>query len=365
MLHLQPDILATVAILFNCMINHSDLPVELVYSQLVPLVKDKSGLLDDKSNYRAIALSTTLSKVLELILIERLEPFLSTSDAQFGFKAGHSTTHAAYCLKETVNFYTAKGSPIYACFLDASKAFDRVCHSKLFHILSSRGVPAPYLKLLMKWYRTQQMGVKWAGSVSEPFSVENGVRQGGNLSPLLFNVYIDELLCELRKLPIGCQVGKCAVNVLAYADDIVLLSPTREGLQTLVQRCETFAITRDINFNVRKTVCMVFNPQKPYGLSHLSGSKPPTIFLNGHSLVWVETLKYLGHVFASNLSDGPDMCRVKRSLYYSVNMICARVGHANRNILIKLFRAYCTNMYGCELWNTAGVRKAFHDLCVA
>ena len=217
----------------------------------------------------------------------------------------------------------------------------------------------------MKWYRTQQMGVKWAGSVSEPFSVENGMRQGGNLSPLLFNVYIDELLCELRKLPIGCQVGKCAVNVLAYADDIVLLSPTREGLQTLVQRCETFAITRDINFNVRKTVCMVFNPQKPYGLSHLSGSKPPTIFLNGHSLVWVETFKYLGHVFASNLSDGPDMCRVKRSLYYSVNMICARVGHANRNILIKLFRAYCTNMYGCELWNTAGVRKAFHDLCVA
>ena len=364
LMNLQPDILATVAVLFNCMINHSDLPAELVYSLLVPLVKDKAGPLDDKSNYRAIALSTTLSKVLELVLIERLEPFLHTSDAQFGFKVGHSTTHAAYCLKETVNYYTSKGSPVYSCFLDASKAFDRVCHSKLFGILSRRGVPTPYLKLLLKWYKTQQMGVKWADRVSES-SVENGVRQGGNLSPLLFNVYIDELLLELRKLPVGCHIGKCSVNVLAYADDIVLLSPTREGLQALVEKCEMFAISKDINFNVRKTVCMLFNPQKPYGVAHLSCCKPPSISLNGHNLVWVEKFKYLGHVLASNLSDGPDMCRVKRSLYYSVNMICARVGHANRNILIKLFRAYCTNMYGCELWDTAGERKAFNDLCIA
>ena len=207
-MHLQPDILSTIAALLNCMINHSSLPDGLVYSQLVPLVKDKSGVLDDKSNYRAIALSTSLSKVLELILVERLEPFLRTSDAQFGFKAEHSTTHAAYSLKETINYYTSKGSPIYACFLDASKAFDRACHSKLFQILSGRGVPSPYLKLLLRWYSTQKMGVKWSGSESEPFNVQNGVRQGGNLSPLLFNVYINDLLCDLQKLAVGCHIGK-------------------------------------------------------------------------------------------------------------------------------------------------------------
>ena len=143
LLHLHPDLLSVIAVLFNSMLNHSTLPSGLVFSLLVPIIKDKSSMLDDTSNYRAIALSTALSKVLELILLERLEPLLHTSDVQFGFKAEHSTTHATYVLKETVNHFTKLGSSVYACFLDASKAFDRVCHSKLFQILSERGVSSP------------------------------------------------------------------------------------------------------------------------------------------------------------------------------------------------------------------------------
>ena len=276
----------------------------MIYSLLVPLVKDKSGTLSGKSNYRAIALSTSLSKVLELVLVERLTPFLSTSDAQFGFKEGHSTTLATYVFKETVNFYTSHGSPVYACFMDASKAFDRVCHSTLFHVLRERGVPLPYLKLLLLWYRTQKMGVKWANSESDPFIVQNGVRQGGNLSPLLFNVYIDSLLCELRKMKVGCAVGKTVVNVLAYADDIVLLAPTREGLQTLIDKCERDALSLDIKFNTKKTVCMMFMPQKPYSMTHLCDEQSPHVHLRGQSLAWVKEFKYLGHIITSGLDDG-------------------------------------------------------------
>ena len=220
LLHLHAEAASIIAVLFNSMLNHSILPESLIYTLLVPLVKDKSGILDDRSNYRVIALSTALSKVLELILVERLSPFLSTGDAQFGFKSSHSTTQATYVLKETINYFTERGSPVYTCFLDASKAFDRVCHAKLFQILAHRGVPSSYLKLLLSWYTYQRVSVKWSQSESKSFPVQNGVRQGGNLSPLLFNVYIDELLCELRTLRIGCYVGNCAVNVLAYADDI-------------------------------------------------------------------------------------------------------------------------------------------------
>lgn len=365
LLNLQPDLLSIIAVLLNSMLNHSNLPSGLVFSLLVPLVKDKSGLLDDTSNYRAIALSTTISKVLELILLERLEPYLYTSDAQFGFKSGHSTTEATYVLKETVNYYTKLGSPVYACFLDATKAFDRVCHSKLFKILSERGVPSAYIKLLLSWYRNQKMGIKWSNCVSDSFSVENGVRQGGNLSPLLFNVYIDDLLCELQMSPVGCHVGGCAVNVLAYADDIVLLSPSRSGLEVLVRKSEQFAITRDIKFNVKKTVCMLFHPQRPHSVTHLMTSRPPVIILNGHKLTWVDQFKYLGHMLTSNLRDSVDIRRVKRLLYYNVNTLRARLGGANREILIKLFKAYCTNMYGCELWDVHRDKKVFHELCVA
>ena len=104
---------------------------------------------------------------------------------------------------------------------------------------------------------------------------------------------------------------------------------------------------------------------KPYTASHLSSSKSPNVFLNGQQLVWVDNFKYLGHIIVGDLSDSSDMRRVKRALYYSINMIRARLGYENRSILIRLFRAYCANMYGCELWNLSSVGKAFRELCVA
>ena len=248
-----------------------------------------------------------------------------------------------------------------------SKAFDRVCHTKLLKILMERhdGASTNYLKLLMMWYRTQTMAVKWAHVESDPFSVQNGVRQGGNLSPLLFNVYIDDLLCDLRKSGLGCHVGSCAVNVLAYADDIVVLSPTRAGLEKLVGKCEMFAVSRDIKFNTKKSVCMLFTPQRPYRAKHLGGATPKSILLDGQPMSWVSHFKYLGHILVGNLSDSADIRRAKRALYYGANMICARVGYADKDILVRLFKSYCSSLYGCELWDTCTAKKATKELYVA
>ena len=157
-----------------------------------------------------------------------------------------TTTHAAMLMKEIIKNYTDKGSPVYACFLDATKAFDRVCHEKLFKLLIDKGISTQYVKILINWYATQQMCVRWGNSVSEPFSVENGVKQGGSLSPLLFAVYIDEFLVQTRRPGIGCQIAGRPANVLAYADDLVLLSPTRSGLQKIVSAAEQFAQSMDV-----------------------------------------------------------------------------------------------------------------------
>ena len=124
-------------------------------------------------------------------------------------------------MKCIVSKYLHNGSNVLGCFLDASKAFDLVDHLKLFGILKKRGFPLPILRFLCSWYCKQEMKVQWGSCLSRGFSVSNGVRQGGVLSPYLFAVYLDGLLEELSNSGVGCYWGFSFVGALAYADDIV------------------------------------------------------------------------------------------------------------------------------------------------
>ena len=116
LLHLQPEAVACLAVLFSSMMVHTTLPEGFIHSTLVPLIKDKTGMANVVSNYRAIALSTSLSKLLESILIDRIGQFLSTNDAQFGFKSALSTTHATFALKEVIHFLYESGKPSICMF---------------------------------------------------------------------------------------------------------------------------------------------------------------------------------------------------------------------------------------------------------
>ena len=119
-----------------------------------------------------------------------------------------------YILKEMVDKYKSLNGGMCMCFVDASKAFDRVKHSVLLNKLTSRGVPGYIVKLLSYWYAKQTMRVRWGDYISSPFRVSNGVRQGGILSPYLFNVYMDDLSCLLNCCNTGCVSGDTIINHL-------------------------------------------------------------------------------------------------------------------------------------------------------
>ena len=121
-------------------------------SILVPLIKNKAGDSSDVNNYRPIALVTIASKVFEIIVLDVIEPFIATCDNQFGFKKKHDTEHCIYALKNVISYYSWFGSPVYTCFLDASKAFDRVEHWSLFKKLIDRNVPLVVVRILVHWY---------------------------------------------------------------------------------------------------------------------------------------------------------------------------------------------------------------------
>ena len=88
---------------------------------------------------------------------------------------------------------------MHGCFLDVSKAFDHVDHSLLFRKLLQRHLSPVVVRILLSWYMNQRACVLWNRYLSRRFSISNGVRQGGVLSPILFMIYIDDLLVELEK----------------------------------------------------------------------------------------------------------------------------------------------------------------------
>ena len=214
------------------------------------------GDISEKGNYRPIALASVISKVFEMALLVKLEKYLYSSDYQFGFKPKHSTDLCIYTLTEVIEFYKSQSSSVYVCFMDASKAFDRVNHWTLFKKLIDRGMPDVFVRLLVCWYRTQNACVRWGTACSEVFTVSNGGRQGGILSPLFVNVYMDGLSDILCRTECGCTMGGRMINHLMYADDLVMLSPSAKGLQRLVDICAAYGDIYDIKCNHATTVCM-------------------------------------------------------------------------------------------------------------
>ena len=121
-----------------------------------------------------------------------------------------------------------------------SKAFDIVNWSILFSDLLKRNVDPIFLRLMAYTYESQLCSVQWGEAKSSSFTVQNGVRQGGVSSAILFGVYINDLIEELRKSKVGCTLFGEYLGVFVFADDVILLSASRNGLQFMVDVCNKF-----------------------------------------------------------------------------------------------------------------------------
>jgi len=131
---------------------------------------------------------------------------------QFGFKAGHSTALCTSAFKRTVEYYRDRGS-LFTCFVDITKAFDSVNYWKLFNKLLDDGIDVAIVTILAFWYSNQKICVRWQNTLSKYFTIGNGIRQGGVLSPVLFAWYINDLLHGISTLGIGCNVGGIYYNM--------------------------------------------------------------------------------------------------------------------------------------------------------
>ncbi len=261
------------------------------------------------SNYRAIALGSIFGKVFDRVLLNTSMDVFNVSCMQFGFKSKHSTSQCTFVMDEVINYYNTKGSNVYTTLLDASQAFDRVQYVKLFRLLLSKNICPLICRFLICMYTKQVFKVCWSGSVSRIYRISNGVKQGGILSPILFIVYIDVLLCRLSISGYGCYIGNMFYGAMGYADDIVILSPTVMGMDKSLEICSEFALEYNVLFNASKSKVICYK----YHVSHIQNV---SFSLMGNTIENSSVEKHLGHVVGNNSNNSVmDNARVGACYY--------------------------------------------------
>ena len=328
---------------FTALLCHGHMPPVFRDAIIQPIPKGGNKVSSQSENYRGIALASCFSKLIEYCILEVFGNNLLSSQLQFGFKPGLSTTMCTGILKATVSRYLCGGSSVYGCLIDASKAFDTVDLTLLLEKLIERGLPIGVTRFILSWYQSQQVQVRWRAAVSEPFPVTRGVRQGGVLSPILFSLYIDDLLMEVAESGVGCHWDGLFVGALAYADDLTLLAPSPSALRILLGICERFGAANFLKFNPDKTQCIRF--------SRLHGNSSCHFVFCGKSIECCNSVTHLGHTLTANLMDGDDIFRCSRDFVRKANGILIKFGFCDPFILTKLLTCFCLSLYGCALWS--------------
>jgi len=160
----HPSIVFHLKSVFNLILLHGYVPNDFGRGIIVPLVKDRHDDCGNLDNYRGITVSSIISKVFELCVCDKFGEFLSSHALQFGYKKNTGCQNAVFTLQKTVNYFTQRGSTVFVSCLDASKAFDRISHVKLFEKLIKRQVPSCLICVLCNWYSKLYSCVRWNGT---------------------------------------------------------------------------------------------------------------------------------------------------------------------------------------------------------
>ena len=253
---------------------------------------------------------------------------------------------------ETIDFFLRNGSEVFVGVMDMTKAFDNVKQSILFRKLIDKGIPSIFLRLLLNMYVNQTANVRWNGNVSNTFNIGNGVKQGGVLSPRLYCIYTDELFSLLRRKRTGCWVEGKYVGILGYADDLLLLAPSRDGLQEMIKTCEKHTKSLNLSFSTHinpkkcKTKCMAFLNQN---------RELKNIKLVGKDLPWVKTAKHLGCKVDENHCGLNGDLMEKRAIYINkVNELTQEFHYAHPLTKVKINNIFNSYFYGSALWDLFG-----------
>ena len=299
----------------------------------------KNGNLKMITNWRPISLLPVPSKIAERLMHIHLMNVVSDtqflSDKQFGYRPGVGTGDAIFAFLNDVYESRSRGHLTGACFLDLKKAFDSVHHTYLFEVLGKLGLHDTVLNWLMSYLTSRTQYTKIGSTYSAPAPVTFGVPQGSVLGPLLFIIYINDVVERM---------GECKFSL--YADDLVVYSSANKvdliqaRLQNTMHNIGRWCLDKRLTVNVDKTKVVWYGSTK----------KLPKVAGLGFSLLGnrVEVLgayTYLGLKIDSPLSFEPAL----KDLNVKINHKLFRMGSyrhlMTENVTVGVYRSTILSVF--------------------
>ena len=328
--------------LFNPSLNVYRLPSSWKISNVSPIFK--SGDPSLPSNYRPVSLLNSIEKVFERIIFKHVSNHLKDigffTPFQSGFMPGDSTVNQVSCLYNNICKALDDGLEFRAVFFDISKAFDKVWHKGLLFKLQRAGINGKLLSWFSNYLSNRYQRVVIPGGISSLCHVQAGVPQGSILGPLLFLVYINDIVDDIQS------------NINLFADDtslsMVVDDPTNVGnmLQSDIDKISRWAQKWLVKFNPSKSESLVISRKR---------NKPnhPNLFMSNIEIPSVSSHKHLG-IFLSN--DGSWDIHINKSLekaWRRVGIMRHLKVRLNRQSLQTIYFSFIRPLleYGDVIWD--------------
>lgn len=239
---------------FNLILQCGELPEHLCASRTVLIPKKKDATAP--SDFRPITVSSVLVRTLHKVLANRLK-HVRIYTRQKAFRKCDGCAENTVLLDLALSYHWARHKKMFVAVLDMAKAFDSVTFAALIRTLKTKGIPAPMIDYISKLYNKSSRVLQHGDWESGKIYPTCGVKQGDPLSPLLFNFLIDEMLKTLAP-EIGVDIEGLKLNNMAFADDLVLLASTENGLQTLIDRVASYLGKIGLEANAGKCATLSF-----------------------------------------------------------------------------------------------------------
>lgn len=343
---------------FNLILSTGVYPTSWARGFIKPIHKKGDPMAVD--NYRGITITSVLGKLFNAIINTRIVEFLNNRNIlkpeQIGFRAKCRTADHALVIKTLADKYKSKKRALYTCFVDFQKAFDSVSHPCLLYKLLLLNMNGRVYRIIQNLYSKINLQVNVGIGLTEAFTSHVGVRQGDNLSPTLFNIFVNDIPDTFDNTCDPVNLNGRMLNCLLYADDLVLLSESAEGLQRAINKLQIYCDTWGLTVNPSKTKALVVNPRD---------RNPLELTIDNNPIEVVDQVTYLGLVIDKDVTfKGCLKAQYQKSLKAIFKLRRMLSPLPNTETCLHLFNHIVKPilLYGSEIWASSlfGVRNNKH-----